>query len=345
MREAINLPNISIIIPVYNVEKYLVRCIESIINQSYSDFELILINDGSTDSSGKICDEYADKYPFIHAMHQKNLGTSAAKNTGIDWVFSNSTSAYFTFVDSDDAIKPNYLSTLYNYAQINDADIVSCKAIRVYNDNETNIAMSTFTKPNQSQRFYCGNEACIRLYKTTDDIPISPCAKLYKRYLFQNIRFPVGKIHEDQAIVPLLIYYANKVVAADDIIYCYCRNSNSIMGKPFYPKRFDDIDALQSCEDFFKEKKEDEIVNLIILKKQSILAIYNLKARKYKVYKMVPDKYKISRLRAWRQMDSLTRKAWISEQIYYYRLAPNRFLIRFLGEKNYAKLKALLKRG
>ena len=339
------MPEISIIIPVFNVEKYLVRCIESILNQSDSDFELILVNDGSTDYSGKICDDYAYKYPFIHVLHQENLGTSAAKNAGIDWVFNNSTSNYITFVDSDDAIKSNYLYTLYNYAQKNNADVVSCKAIRVYNDTEINLALNTLEEPIQPERLYNGKDACISLYKTTAEISISPCTKLYKRHLFQNLRFPVGKIHEDQAIVPLLLYTANKVVAADDIIYCYCCNSESIMGKPFYPKRFDDVDALQSCEDFFREKNENEIVNLIIEKKQSILAFYNLKARKYKVYKTIPDKYKLTRLRAWKQMDPLTRKSWILEQINYYKLAPNRFLIKNLGDKNYAKLKALLKRG
>lgn len=339
------MPQISIVIPVYNVEKYLVRCIESILNQTYSNFELILVDDGSSDNSGKICDEYADKYPFIHALHRENSGTSAAKNAGIDWVFNNSNSNFFTFIDSDDTIKSNYLYTLYNYAQENNADVVACKAVRVFNDDELKAAMNTLTEPNQPHRLYCGKDACINLYKTPSEISISPCTKLYKRELLQNIRFPVGKIHEDQAVVPLLIYSAKKVVAADDVIYCYCCNSESIMGKPFYPKRFDDIDALQSCEEFFKEKNEDEIVNLVIRKKQSILAIYNLKARKYKVYKMIPDMYKISRYSAWKQMDALTRNAWIIEQTAYYKHAPNRILMKILGDKNYANLKAIFKRG
>lgn len=339
------MPKISVIVPVYKVEKYLKRCVDSILNQTYTDFELVLVDDGSPDNSGKLCDEYAQKDGRIQVIHKENGGISSARNAGIDWVFAHSNSDFFTFIDSDDAIKSNYLYTLSNYAQKNNADVVACKAIRVYNDDELKTAMNTFTNPTQPYRIYNGKEACINLYKTTSEISISPCTKLYKRDLFQNIRFPVGKIHEDQAVVPLLIYSTKKVVAADDVIYCYCCNSESIMGKPFYPKRFDDIDALQSCEEFFMKKKEDEIVKLIARKKQSILAIYNLKARKYNVYKMIPDKYKISIFSAWKQMDKLTRNAWILEQVDYYKHAPNRFLMKFLGDKNYAKLKAIFKRG
>lgn len=341
----IKMPLISVIVPVYKVEPYLSRCIDSILAQSFADFELILIDDGSPDNCGKICDEYAQKDNRIHVIHKENGGLSSARNAGIDWAFDNSNSQWLTFIDSDDAIKSNYLYTLYNYAHENNADVVACKAIRVYNDNELKTAMNTLTKPSQPHRLYCGKDACINLYKTTSEIPISSCTKLYKRDLFQNIRFPVGKIHEDQAIVPLIIYSAKKVVAADDVIYCYYCNAESIMGKPFYPKRFDDIDALQSCEEFFKEKNEDEIVNLVIRKKQSNLAFYNLKARKYKVYKMIPDMYKISIVSAWKQMDTSTRNAWILEQIDYYKHAPNRFLMKILGGKNYKKLKALFKRG
>ena len=338
------MPTISVIVPVYKVEPYLSRCIDSILSQTFTDFELILVDDGSPDNCGKICDEYAQKDNRIQVIHKENGGLSSARNAGIDWVFSNSNSDFFTFIDSDDTIKSNYLYTLYNYAQENDADIVSCKAIRVYNDDELKTAMNTLTKQNQPHMFYCGKDACINLYKANSKISISSCTKLYKRDLFRNIRFPVGKIHEDQAVVPLLIYSAKKVVAADDVIYCYYCNSESIMGKTFCPKRFDDVDALQICEDFFKEKNENEIVNLIVNKKQSTLAIYNLKARKYKVYSMIPDMYKISRISAWKQMNPGTRHAWILEQADYYKHTPNRILIRILGDKNYTKFKKLLKR-
>ena len=339
------MPKISIIIPVYNVEKYLVRCIDSVLAQAFKDFELILVNDGSSDDSGKICDTYAAEYPFIHTLHQENRGTSAAKNTGIEWAINNSDSEFLTFVDSDDTIKTNYLDILYSYVRENDADVSVCKAIRVFTDEQQKNAMASIEKPDKPYRVYTGQEACTHIYKTSGEVPISPCTKLYKKALFNDIRFPEGKIHEDQAAVPLLIYTAKKVVVADDVIYCYCCNSTSIMGRAFYPQRFDDIDALQSCEDFFRKNHEDELVLLASKKKHLLTAWYNLKAKQAKIHKDIPTKYKMSIFSAWMSLDKATKKLWIKEQFDYYKLAPNRFLLKTLGDKNYAKLKALLKRG
>ena len=339
------MPKISIIIPVYNVEKYLARCVDSVLAQTFKDFELILVNDGSADDSGKICDTYADKYPFIHILHQENRGTSAAKNTGIEWAINNSDSEFLTFVDSDDTIKINYLDLLYSYAQENNADVSVCKAIRVFTDEQQKTAMTSIDKPDKPYRIYTGREACTHIYKSSDEVPISPCTKLYKKALFNDIRFPEGKIHEDQAVVPLLIYSAEKVVVADDVIYCYCCNSTSIMGKAFYPQRFDDIDALQSCEDFFRKNHEDEIVLLVSQKKHLLKALYNLKAKQAKFHKDVPPKYKMSIFSAWMSLDKVTKKSWKKEQLCYYKLAPNRFLLKIIGDKNYAKLKVLFKRG
>ena len=103
------MPTISVVVPVYKVEKYLNRCVDSILNQTYKDFELILMDDGSPDKAPEICDDYAKKYDFIHVIHQKNGGLSAARNSGIEWALENSDSEWITFIDSDDWIHPEYM--------------------------------------------------------------------------------------------------------------------------------------------------------------------------------------------------------------------------------------------
>ena len=107
------MPKISVIVPIYNVEKYLRRCVDSILNQTFSDFELILVDDGSPDNCGKICDEYAVKDRRIVVIHQKNGGLSTARNAGIDWAFVNSNSQYLSFIDRDDWVHPDFLEFLY----------------------------------------------------------------------------------------------------------------------------------------------------------------------------------------------------------------------------------------
>ena len=108
------MPQISVIVPVYKVEPYLRRCVDSILAQTFTDFELILVDDGSPDNSGAICDEYAQKDARVHVIHQENGGLSAARNAGIDWVFAHSDSQWLTFVDSDDWVHPEYLERLYH---------------------------------------------------------------------------------------------------------------------------------------------------------------------------------------------------------------------------------------
>ena len=108
------MPVISVIVPVYNVEKYLHRCVDSILAQTFTDFELILVDDGSPDNCGKICDEYAEKDSRIHVIHKVNGGLSDARNAGLDWAFANSNSEWVTFIDSDDWVDKYYLEYLYN---------------------------------------------------------------------------------------------------------------------------------------------------------------------------------------------------------------------------------------
>ena len=121
---------VSVIVPVYNVEKYIRHCIESIINQEFTDFEVILVNDGSKDASGAICDEYARRDERVHVIHQKNGGLSAARNAGMDWMYANSDSQWIAFADSDDWIHPDFLQRLYSAAKKHDCKISACGFFR-----------------------------------------------------------------------------------------------------------------------------------------------------------------------------------------------------------------------
>ena len=120
------MPTISVIVPVYKVEKYIHRCVDSILNQTFSDFELILVDDGSPDNCGAICDEYAAKDSRVVVIHQENGGLSAARNAGIDWAFANSDSQWLSFIDSDDWVHPEYLQKLLDTAVNNSAEVAFC---------------------------------------------------------------------------------------------------------------------------------------------------------------------------------------------------------------------------
>ena len=124
------MPEISIIVPVYNVEKYLQRCVDSILAQTFSDFELLLVDDGSPDNCGEICDWYATQDDRVHVIHQKNGGLSAARNAGIDWAFSNSDSQWLNFIDSDDWVHPQYLEVLKNAVDKDGTDLSITKLHR-----------------------------------------------------------------------------------------------------------------------------------------------------------------------------------------------------------------------
>ena len=120
------MAEISVIVPVYKVEAFLGRCVDSILSQSFSDFELILVDDGSPDNCGKMCEDYAKQDDRIHVIHQKNGGLSAARNTGIDWTFKHSESRWLAFVDSDDWVHPDYLKILYNTAKHTSCKLSAC---------------------------------------------------------------------------------------------------------------------------------------------------------------------------------------------------------------------------
>ena len=242
---------ISVIIPVYNVERYLRRCLNSVINQTYKDLEIILIDDGSIDSSGKICDEYSNIDERIVVIHKKNHGLSSARNKGLDVAKGK----YIGFVDSDDFIHPQMYELLYKAITEKKLDMVSCKTrdtdsenvkMEQYNDIEELQKMEIVSKKDIFDNF--SNKYYERIWMTA-------MHKLYKRKIFDDIRFMEGKIYEDEFIFHHIIDKCTNVGIMQTVLYYYYLSSNSITRSKFTKSRFDIIDATYDRFNFFLEKK------------------------------------------------------------------------------------------
>jgi len=304
------MPRISIIVPVYKVEKYLEECIESILQQTFTDYELILIDDGSPDNCGKICDHYKLKDSRIKVIHQCNNGLSSARNAGLDTIEGE----YISFIDSDDIVSSYYLEELYRLLISNNADIAVCNGVGFKSIEELNGFRSNH---HRQQTCLNNREAVLLMYNNdTDRLPITAWGKLYKKELFDKLRFPVGKIHEDEFLIPIVIYKAKKIIWIKDSIYGYRERKDSIMHRRFSLIRYDAIEAFESCEVFFNSINEKQIADVIQKWELLTIAHFSLLARKVGIYKMLPMKYRMSRVRAF-----YTMKTFLSYDVYSYRLA------------------------
>lgn len=237
---------ISVIVPIYNVEQYLSRCVDSIIGQTYSDIEIILVNDGSPDRCGQICDEYAAKDLRIKVVHKENGGLSDARNAGLEIAEGE----YVTFIDSDDFVAPNMLEYLLSKIEQYDASIAQCSFTRL---TENASVITTSTAP-EKDVVLTGLEAMESCLAEHCHVKVNTWAKLYRRDLFvaNDIRFPVGRIHEDNFTTYKLCYFAKKVVCSSNCLYFYLIREDSIMEKPFSLERLDAVKAAKEAVDFVK---------------------------------------------------------------------------------------------
>lgn len=228
---------ISVIVPVYNVEEYLPHCLNSILAQGTNDIEIILVDDGSTDSSGYICDQYAESFDSIKVIHQENLGLSMARNIGIE----NSGGDFITFVDSDDMLTKSFISSAEKLANLYDADLVAFSYIRCKDNSQWPIDVQytsecdccVYEDPNQKmQNFLIGN-----------NIGTAAWGKLYRKELFDQIRYPEGKYHEDVYTTYKIVDKASRVVTTSKIGYIYRKSRKSITANAFSIRRLDCVDG------------------------------------------------------------------------------------------------------
>lgn len=283
------MPLISIVVPVYKVEKYLERCVSSVLSQTFDDFDLILVDDGSPDNSPQMCDEYSKKDSRIHVIHQQNGGLSAARNSGIEWSLNYSESEWITFIDSDDWIHPKYLESLLNANIINNTQI-SMGQVYV---TENYITCSE-ADPNDKITLLSMNSA----FQDETLDPNSACSRLYKKSLFKNIRFPVGKLHEDRFTTYKLYFQFENVSVVEFPLYYYFVNNDGIVHSTWSVRKLDDLEATENQLEFFKKTNNDEIFEYI-LKDYIHLMLFNLKSLKgkteYKQYeKCVRNKLKMT---------------------------------------------------
>lgn len=214
---------ISVIVPVYNVEKYIKRCVESILNQTFKDYELILIDDGSTDQSGKICDQFVTKYTNVRCYHKRNGGLSDARNYGIE----KSKSEYITFIDSDDYVSSQYLECLYKACVSTNSKISVCLSKNVYSlNNDENCFFNLDDKG--KIEVYSGNEL-IEYALKGEKGSLSAWGKLYDTSFFENKRFPVGCLYEDMKVIYEIFLQCDIISFVNSPLYFYFQRPDSIV--------------------------------------------------------------------------------------------------------------------
>ena len=287
---------ISVIIPVYKVEAYLTACVESVLAQTYQNFELILVDDGSPDNCPQMCDAFAARDSRIRVIHQENGGLSSARNAGIDWVFANSDSQWISFVDSDDCIRPQMLEHLLKAATSSGVLLSLCMLAVFTKDIDPN---TSFADKLDIQMF-SGKEVCKSLYLNERIFCTAPHSKMYHRDLFNDFRFPVGKIHEDHSLIPRLLYSAGHIAAVFNPYYCYFTRPGSIMNEAFSIRRFDNVDALDTCIRFYESHGEDELARLATKARDRAWNDCILASWKRGLWKDIPKQHKPTFLQSCR---------------------------------------------
>ena len=242
------MAEVSIIVPVYQVEKYIRQCIDSILAQTFTDFELILVDDGSKDRSGQICDEYAGMDKRVKVIHQKNSGAAAARNSGMDQAIGD----YFLFVDSDDYVVPTVVECLYEKAVKEKADIAVCNYLYFFeNDREKDFSTSIKSEvlPGREIFYNRKNERNYGIWTVVWN-------KLYRKETVGKVRFRFGRYFEDEFWANDIYQMDIKVVTIPECLYYYRQHDESTMKQKSIQKNFDVIEALQERIDIYLQKPE-----------------------------------------------------------------------------------------
>lgn len=231
---------ISVIVPVYKVKDYLRRCIDSILGQTFTAFDLVLVDDGSPDECGEICDQFALLDERIHVIHQPNQGLSEARNAGIEWALKNSDSEWITFIDSDDWIHREYLKVLYNSAIEYNVELSICNCIKTSDYSVKETEASGRAELYTAEEFWC-----FRQYG-------GAWAKLYRKNQFSEIRYPKGLLYEDVYVTYRLIFMQKHVVYIEDPLYYYYLRDDSITKSQWNPKVLAQLAGMRQQLRFFK---------------------------------------------------------------------------------------------
>ena len=237
------------VVPIYKVEEYLKRCVDSILSQTYPYTEIVLVDDGSPDNCPKICDEYGDLHKNIKVIHKQNGGLSDARNAGMKYVFDVADNEdYITFVDSDDFVHPEYAKIMIDYCEENKSALAQCG----YEKGDKDFFETADINPDVK---CVSAEDALLGYRIKSQM----CAKLFKVRIIKDVFFPVGMINEDEFVNYRLVYNSGKVVFTDEKLYYYYNRDNGIMANVAKklknnPHRYDYLKAYEERTQFFKEK-------------------------------------------------------------------------------------------
>lgn len=281
---------ISVIVPIYNVMNYLQQCLESIIQQTYTNLEIILVDDGSTDQSGAICDLYKEKDSRIAVIHKKNGGLSDARNTGLNICKGE----YISFVDSDDYLSPYFYEILLGVAEKKNCDIVALKeGVNFWDGEEAPVLAKS--KEEFSVCYLNSHDVLERmLYQ---EIEIGAPFKIYKREVFDNIRFPVGYLYEDVATTYKPFFNAKECAIVEADIYAYRKRRDSIIRQSFSSKKM-------ICLDIFDQLVNDEQLKDAGLQKAAKSRVY---AMTYSVFLQVNENDKKTQRILWNKLKTVQK--------------------------------------
>lgn len=236
-------PLISIIVPVYKVEPYLPRCLDSIVHQTYSNTEVLLVDDGSPDRCGELCEEYSRRYPNIITIHQENQGQAAARNHAA----LQASGEYITFIDSDDYVEPDYAEYLYGLIRKYDADIAIGGFRYLYEGGKAP------GEGNESRSVLMNTEEALDRLNYTQGFGAFPWAKLYRKQLILDHPFPEGQIYEDLAVLYRIIGDAQRIAYGDRTIYYWIQRDGSTMRSAFSERQYAALEATKQQVLYLKE--------------------------------------------------------------------------------------------
>ena len=290
------MPKISVIVPVYNTEEYLSQCLESILEQTFPDFEVIVVNDGSSDKSHDVAKSYSEKDSRILIVNQENKGLSEARNAGID----RAKGEWITFIDSDDIIAPSFLQKLLDAAQKTEASIACCskkefvKLSEIYSFKR---AIPSPTKTPCRTTILTPIQALTNALYQNDQPDYSAWNKLYSKDLWETRRFPAGKYFEDIACIPQAFLNAKSIAFVNEPLYLYRKRTTSILSTPYTRKKAELLDIAESVCALVKDKG----------KKLEKAAQSNLLSASFSILMRTRDNNEFAdyRMRAWNHIRNL----------------------------------------
>ena len=240
-------PLISVIVPIYNVEKYLARCVDSIVNQTYKNLEIILVDDGSPDRCPQMCDDYAKKDSRIKVVHKKNGGLSDARNAGM----AVATGEYISFIDSDDYVSDDFFECLLDIMNKENSDIAECSVVKFYEDNRfdefsDDLSVKTYDTQDAMSALIAENQFHQHVWN-----------KLYKTELVKDIPYAVGKLNEDEFWTYQVFGRANKVSKLNKTMYYYFQRNSSIMGVGYNIRRLDALEGKANRQKYIENNFPD----------------------------------------------------------------------------------------